>query len=81
MRKWKLCPKCYKRPANSRHHIFPRRYWGKGRQNNYIIMFCRLCHDSIELLIPFRKMPKEFYVKIVREFMGVKNEKDIQNMY
>ena len=63
-----ICPKCGYFRFMSSHHIYPRRYFGKGNKNNNILLICRFCHDKLEILIPFKKMSKEFYEQVVKKF-------------
>jgi len=68
MPKKRKCPKCGCLRFMSRHHIYPRRHF--GRKSNHILLLCRPCHNKLELLIPYRKMPKEFYIRVVENFLG-----------
>lgn len=41
------CPVCWKNRAISLHHILPRKYGGKDKEDN-TIWLCSTCHDKIE---------------------------------
>lgn len=69
----KICPKCDKFRKMSRHHVFPVRFYGR-KHNKRTIDLCRLCHNKLEALIPFHEMPKKFYIRVVEEFLGGKDE-------
>ena len=61
-----ICKKCGKFKHLTRHHLLPQRWWqGRGR----IKRLCRDCHNKIELLIPFQKMPVRFYFQVFRYFI------------
>lgn len=77
------CRKCGNTNQNelSRHHIFPRRYFGNGRDNKKFVILCRSqyggkCHNQIEQLIAEREQgvqqDKKFYVRCLIDFL--KNE-------
>jgi len=60
-----VCPKCKRKKKLTRHHILPKRWFVKSS----ILNICRKCHNELELLIPFCKMPIGFYKRVVRKFM------------
>ena len=62
-----ICPKCKLEKQPTRHHLFPRRHFGR-KSNNNILKLCRLCHDKLEKLIPYHKMPRHFYRRIIEVF-------------
>ena len=65
------CPKCDRYRKLTKHHYFPRRFFGNGTRNNDTIELCRECHDELEELIPFEDvMPKSFYINVVEEFLA-----------
>ncbi|MBI3634273.1 MAG: hypothetical protein HY228_01490 [Candidatus Yonathbacteria bacterium] len=66
-----ICPKCLHRVANSHHHIFPRRHFGDGLENNNTIFLCRICHIEIEWLIPLEKQRRKVYLDILRMFFSI----------
>ena len=44
-----ICVKCgetVKGSAISRHHIFPKRWFGKGKKNNFTVDMCKPCHQG-----------------------------------
>ena len=61
-----ICPKCHLFKKLTSHHIWPRRIYG---ENRHIIKLCRQCHDQIERLIPYRRMSKPFYKRVLKEFL------------
>lgn len=65
-----VCPKCNEIKQLTKHHIYPKRHFGKGRKNNKTIRICRSCHDDIERLIPFDEQPIAFYPHIVSVFLS-----------
>ncbi len=68
--RWGLCPKCLYLRTLTRHHIYPRRFFGTPK-NSPILHLCRDCHDRIELLIPKEDvLTKRDYLQIAREFLG-----------
>lgn len=72
-KKIELCPKCKVMTKLTNHHIYPKRHF----QDSQVIRLCRLCHDELELLIPFKKLKKKEYVKILQEFLKeVTDEKE-----
>ena len=38
-----------KQPSN--HHVYPVRWFGKGKHNRMKVLFCRECHNELERLI------------------------------
>lgn len=68
MRKPRVCPKCDRLMILTRHHIKPRRWFGKGRRNNSVIYICRECHDELELLIPYERKKVSFYYEVIKQF-------------
>ncbi|MCR4284043.1 MAG: hypothetical protein NUV64_01850 [Parcubacteria group bacterium] len=53
----------------TRHHVLPKRHYGKGNRNKGgVVKVCRNCHDKIELNIPYKKMPASFYYNILTFF-------------
>lgn len=58
------CPKCKKPKDLTKHHVFPKRYFGNGNKNNSTIQLCRDCHNELELLIPLEQKPKKFYLTL-----------------
>lgn len=62
-----ICTKCLQvRPA-SRHHCFPKRFFGG---EGPLLWLCRKCHNDIERIIPqFQKLTKEDYLTLTREFL------------
>ena len=65
--KYGLCPKCLEMKHLTKHHIYPKKYF-KG-SNPPLFFICRLCHDALERLIPYRKLSKQTYVQILTDFI------------
>lgn len=64
-----ICPKCLYLRDLTKHHLYPRRFFGNG-SNSPILFLCRGCHDGIENLIPRDEpLQKEDYLQIAREFL------------
>lgn len=65
-----LCPRCLRIRGLSKHHVFPRRFFGNGNGNQSILLLCGECHDEIERVIPrsFR-LSKEQYLELHRQFL------------
>ena len=74
----KCCRKCGKDNDLSRHHIYPRRFFGNHKKT---ICFCIECHEEIEKLIPFEKQDVEFYRQIVKDFLGKEVQHEIPIFY
>jgi len=66
-----FCPKCHRYKLLTRHHIFPKRNFGKKYNEQYLYL-CRNCHDALEKLIPFEKKKKQFYIEVVANFLKEK---------
>ena len=65
--KYSICPKCMECRKLTRHHIFPRRFFGKS---NNILYICRKCHDEIETIIPrHNKLTKIEYKKLHKQWL------------
>ena len=62
------CPKCGEMKIRTKHHVMPRRHYGKVG-NNLIIYLCRQCHWKLEWHIPYEQMPDTFYVDVIRRFL------------
>lgn len=53
------------------HHIYPKRHFGNNRrQRKTRFELCRECHDALEKLIPFERMPPEFYPEVLLCFLN-----------
>ena len=66
MAKKGFCPKCHRITYLTNHHIYPKRFY----RNSPIFKLCRICHDALELKIPFRKLKdKDGYIMIMVEFL------------
>ena len=73
-RHYGTCPACHEKTKLERHHICPRRFYGKGKHNDHIVLLCTDCHRDIESLIPQeRKMPTCWYFGIVARFIMEKS--------
>ena len=75
-----LCPACLYVRELTRHHIYPRRFFGNYK-NSPILHLCRSCHDEIEKDIDQNvQLRKSDYLQIAREFLGCGWQKAFQNM-
>lgn len=64
-----ICPRCMYLRDLTKHHIYPRRFFGK-LLNAPILFLCRTCHDLLETNIPQDMvLHKDDYLLIVREFL------------
>jgi len=63
-----LCPKCIEITQLTRHHIFPLRHYPRQRKP-VCLYLCRNCHSDLERKIPFKKMARDFYVAVVKNFL------------
>lgn len=64
-----ICPKCGEKRVATRHHVFPRRFFGK-KNNHEVVHLCRACHNRLELLIPrYEQMPREWYQSLITKFL------------
>jgi len=63
-----VCPCCGKERILTRHHVYPRRVFGR-QNNNELFLLCRACHDELETFIPYHPMPADFYPRILNEFV------------
>jgi hypothetical protein len=63
-----VCEKCEELKKRTKHHVFPKRWFGrKGIKIN----LCRDCHDKIEKIIPkYQRMPKKWYSDINSVWLG-----------
>ena len=62
------CPKCHELKPMTRHHILPKRIYGRN-QNKHIFLLCRRCHNALELRIPLGRIPRRFYFSILLTFL------------
>lgn len=70
LRPTKECPCCGEVKKQSGHHIFPRRFYGRGHKNNHLFLLCEECHRELETYIPqYQKMPHAFYQAILDVFI------------
>lgn len=74
-KRYGVCPKCGIEQPLTRHHLTPRRFYGR-QHNNWIVLLCRKCHDNLEQRIPFKRIPKRFYISIYLTFMLEDNKMD-----
>ena len=66
------CAKCNAQKNLTRHHILPKRHFVQAKKERPLrIILCRRCHDKLELLIPWEKMPERFYSDIVMDFLRI----------
>lgn len=62
------CPKCGEWRIMTRHHLWPRRVYGR-ENNSRVVILCQECHRELERRIPFKRIPHRFYVSIYLTFM------------
>ena len=63
------CPKCRKVKPLTKHHLFPRRFFGR-KNNSHTFDLCRDCHDDLEELIPqHQRLPRDDYPLILLKFL------------
>lgn len=81
MKDKKPCAKCGEDNPEllSRHHVYPRRFWGVGASNNTIVYLCNVgvgCngHQRLERLITKRengkRQTKQFYRQCLEDFLN-----------
>jgi len=64
------CPKCGRLTKLTKHHLYPKTFFGRGKKNSQIRFLCRECHQSVEKIIPkFQRMSKEWYLKINNQWL------------
>jgi len=72
----RTCLKCKTSEAQkeiTKHHIFPKRFFGNGKRNNHHIRLCRSCHDELERLIPFaEEKPRSFFLRVLWSWINEK---------
>ena len=62
-----FCVKCGTITLLTRHHLYPKRFFGL---NESTILICRDCHDEIETILPRdRKLSKKEYLKIHKKWL------------
>ena len=62
------CKKCGEWKASTRHHLLPRRIYGR-RNNSRVVLLCRECHSLLERRIPYKQIPRRHYFAIYLTFM------------
>lgn len=63
-----LCPRCGKYRHMTKHHLFPRVFFGQ-KHNRAFLFLCWECHEELHHLLPEIKMPKEFYLVVTFKFI------------
>ena len=64
------CPCCGKEAPMTRHHILPRRHFGR-KNNREVFLLCRSCHNALERRIPqATKLEPDEYRRILQQFVG-----------
>ncbi len=65
-----VCPHCLRIRGLTKHHIFPKRFFGNGNGNRSKLLLCEECHDFIEKIIPYSiKFTKGQYIELHRFFL------------
>ncbi len=62
------CPCCDFVGILTRHHIYPKRIYGR-QHNRQVFILCRKCHNELETHIPYQRMTHDFYQQIVHVFL------------
>lgn len=66
-----LCPKCLEVKGGTRHHIYPKRFFGNP-PGAPILWLCRQCHDALERQIPQHvELDRKDYLHLVQEFLAL----------
>ena len=77
------CPICKLWFDNlTKHHIWRRAVWGRGKENDESIMICETCHNALEKKITekenyFLKQHPEIYSGTLEEFLSGKHSSHI----
>lgn len=61
------CPCCDFVGILTRHHLYPKRHYGRHFSKSLFIL-CRACHNELETYIPQHRMQHGFYSQIVYIF-------------
>lgn len=69
------CSGCNEHKPLTKHHIFPRRHYGR-QHNKFIFLLCRSCHNELEKRIPLELIPKRFYVSILITFLLERHDEE-----
>ena len=65
-----FCPRGMHIRVLSKHHVFPKRFFGNGNGNRSLLLLCLECHEEIERIIPYSfRLSKEQYVELHRYFI------------
>ena len=65
-----LCPRCLHIRCLSKHHAFPKRFFGNGSSNQSVLFLCGECHEDIEKIIPYSfRLSKEQYLELHSYFL------------
>jgi len=62
------CPTCDHHGALTKHHIYPKRIYGKEHNSRHYLL-CRTCHNELETHIPYTKRSHDFYPAILKQFV------------
>lgn len=60
-----VCPVCLKVRQMTRHHIYPKRFFKKSPK----FWLCRQCHNTLEKIMPRKKMSREWYDSLLKWFI------------
>lgn len=64
-----VCVKCFRLTWITKHHVFPKRFYGRKRNKAYIFL-CAHCHIELEEIIPrHTKLAKDEYLAILRAWL------------
>jgi hypothetical protein len=65
-----VCERCKEYRYINKHHIYPRKFFGKT-DNEDVVKLCLLCHAEIHELLPVEKQEKSFYKNFTLKFLGL----------
>ena len=69
------CPKCHQMRFLEKHHVMPRRFFGK-KSNNCKLAICENCHKEIEDILPREiRLSKKAYRQITKQWLLGNNPK------
>ncbi len=63
-----ICDRCGEYRWINKHHIYPKKYFGK-KGNNETVQLCLDCHADIHEILPKEKNSKTFYKTFTKKFL------------
>ena len=72
-----LCSACAEYNYLTKHHIYPKNWYGSGKRNNLLFTMCATCHSEfhhhyIKCNLKRNKLSKKDCVKILEKFISEK---------